>query len=64
MQKKVVKDMNDNNSTTLPITYSFFKNDTIVEKINSDLNVEEGTKKILFSNIKNWLFTIINNYNY
>jgi len=50
--KKVVSNMNENKSTTLPITYSFFKNDTIVEKINSDINVQEGTKKILFNNIK------------
>jgi len=46
----------------------FFKNDTIVEKLNSDLDVQEGERKILFSNIKSGhiplsTITIVDNSN-
>jgi len=50
--KKVVSDMHANKTTEVPLTYSFFKNDVLLEKINSDLDIQEGNKKIIFSNIK------------
>jgi hypothetical protein len=51
--KKVVSDMQSNSSQQVPITYSFFKNDLIATNIGNDLDVQEGTKKIMFTNIKN-----------
>jgi len=49
--KNVAEAMIVDKNRLLPITYSFFKNDLILNFINEDLDVQEGTKKVLFTNI-------------
>jgi len=49
--KNVAEAMIIDKNRLLPITYSFFKNDLILNFINEDLDVQEGTKKVLFTNI-------------
>jgi len=61
--KSVVASMKDNNEHLLPITYSFFKNDKIVDYITSDLDVQEGTKKTFIRKYKNWFRSFNINYN-
>jgi len=52
MLKKILGDLTENKEVTLPITYSFFKNDLVFDVIENDINVKEGEQKILFLNVK------------